>query len=299
FPTDLYILEGIVHHLGPDYELSLAKTSDGQTTDMQSLEELIDKNTALVVLSHVAFKSAFMYDMEKVTQLAHRHGALILWDLSHSAGAVPVELNKAGADLAVGCTYKYLNGGPGSPAFLYVANNLVDKLESPFWGWFGAGDPFAFGLNYKPAGGIRKFLVGTPPVLSLAPVSKGLDIMLSAGMDKIRKKSILQTEYLIFLTHKHLTALGFTFGTPLDYNVRGSHISLQHDEAYRICHALIQPENGSYKVIPDFREPNNIRFGIAPLYTSFEEFFLAVEKMRRVVEDNIFLKFDTIKNGVT
>ena len=299
FPTDLYILQGIIAQLGPEYELVLAKSKDGLTIDMQTLEETIDENTALVVLSHVTFKSAFMYNMKAVTALAHRKGALMLWDLSHAAGAVPVALNINNVDLAIGCTYKYLNGGPGSPAYLYVKKELQDQLSPPIWGWFGENDPFSFDLQYKPAAGIKKFLVGTPPVLSLEAILPGLDIIILAGMESIRQKSVLQTEYLIYLFENLLEPIGFTIGSPVDADMRGSHISLQHPEAYRICKALINPKRAAIKVIPDFRKPDNIRIGITPLYTSFSEIFLSIERIKKVVEEKEFELFSVEMDAVT
>ncbi len=299
FPTDLYVLQGIIEQLGSDYELVLARSQDGLTVDMRSLEEVIDKDTALVVLSHVAFKSAFMYNMPEVTQLVHNAGTLILWDLSHAAGAVPVDLNASKADLAVGCTYKYLNGGPGSPAYLFVKQELQEKLVPPVWGWFGDMDPFSFKINYEPSEGINKFLVGTPPVLSLEAVSPGLDIVLDAGIINIRNKSLLQSEYLLFLYEKHLMGLGFTMGSPKDPSQRGSHVSLQHHEGYRICKALIDPRGNSLKVIPDFRTPDNIRIGITPLYTSFMDIFLAAERLMQIVNEKEYMSYSKEKDAVT
>ena len=299
FPTDLYIIQGIVSQLGQEYELVLAPSNDGMTIGMETLDRVIDDKTALVVLSHVAFKSAFMYEMKAVTELAHKKGALILWDLSHAAGVVPVELSRYHVDMAVGCTYKYLNGGPGSPAYLYVRKDLQDQLSSPVWGWFGDSNPFSFKLEYKQAHGIRKFLAGTPPVLSMAAIEPGLDITISAGIDKIRQKSELQTAYLIFLFKQLLEATGFHLGSPLDVAKRGSHISLQHPEAYRICKALIHPKDSSIKVIPDFRKPDNIRIGITPLNTSFQDIHFCVERMKSIVFNKEYELFSDEMEAVT
>ena len=222
-----------------------------------------------------------------------------MWDLSHAAGAVPIELNRHHVDLAIGCTYKYLNGGPGSPAYLYVRKDLQHQLSSPVWGWFGESDPFSFKLEYRQAHGIRKFLAGTPPVLSMAAIDPGLDIIISAGIDKVRQKSVLQTEYLIFLFNKLLKAAGFHLGSPLDPAMRGSHISLQHPEAYRICKALINPKNSSIKVIPDFRKPDNIRIGITPLNTSFQDIHFCVERMMSIVSTREFELFSDEMEAVT
>jgi kynureninase len=265
FPSDLYILQGLVNFLGKQHTLHLISSGDGVHIDDPAIDAAIDENTALVTLSHVAFKSAYMYDMARVTQRAHDAGALVLWDLSHAAGAVPVDLNGSNADLAVGCTYKYLNGGPGSPAFLYVRKDLQEKLIQPMWGWLGADKPFDFDLDYTPATDISRFKVGTPPVLSMTAVQTGVELSLEAGMEKLREKSISQTEYMIGLFDEWLAPLDFSLGSPRNANLRGSHISLRHPQAYRITRALIESPAPAVRVIPDFRAPDNIRFGITPL----------------------------------
>ena len=224
-----------------------------------------------------------MYDMKKVTQRAHDAGALVLWDLSHAAGAVPVDLNGSGADLAVGCTYKYLNGGPGAPAFLYVRKGLQAELMQPMWGWLGADKPFDFNLDFTPAEGISRFKVGTPPVLAMTAVQTGVDLLLEAGMEPLRQKSVRQTEYMITLFDAWLAALGFSLGSPRESSQRGSHISLRHPEAFRITRALIESPAPAVRVIPDFRTPDNIRFGITPLYTSYTDIFRAMERLREIV----------------
>lgn len=299
FPSDLYILQGLVKALGAGYELVVVSSRDGMTIDTGDLKEKIDDNTALVSLSHVAFKSAFRYNMKEITALAHEKGAMILWDLSHSIGAVPGELNESDADLAVGCTYKYLNGGPGSPAFLYVRRDLQEKLSSPIWGWFGEKNPFDFSLKYRPGEGINRFLAGTPPILSLKAIEPTLDMLNEAGMEIIRKKSVSQSEFLLRLAEAFLWPLGFQPGSPMDPEQRGSHVSLRHPEAYRICKALIDPEVGNAVVIPDFREPDNIRLGITPLYTTYTEIFMAVREIRNIVENGLFLKYSPAREQVT
>jgi len=266
---------------------------------MDELERVVDDTTALVVLSHVAFKSAFMYDMKAVTEFVHSKGALIIWDLSHAAGAVNLDLHDAGADMAIGCTYKYMNGGPGAPAYLYVAQHLQKKLESPVWGWFGEDDPFAFNLKYTPAAGIRRFLVGTPPLISLSAIEPGLDLLLEAGMQNLRSKSINQSDYLIYLWEVHLKPLDFELGSPNKSANRGSHISLRHPEAYRICKALIHPKDDSPKIIPDFREPDNIRLGIAPIYNSYEEIYHAVKRMEEIVSGELYKGYSNEREAVT
>ena len=299
FPSDLYILQGLVKEFGEEYELVVVASRDGITIDAGDLKAVIDDNTALVSLSHVAFKSAFRYSMKEITALAHEKGAMILWDLSHSIGAVPGELNESDADLAVGCTYKYLNGGPGSPAFLYVRKDLQEKLSSPIWGWFGEKNPFDFELKYRPGEGIKRFLAGTPPILALKTIEPTVDMMIETGMHPIRKKSVYQSEYLLKLAEEFLWPLGFQSGSPVDHEKRGSHVSLRHPEAYRICKALIDPEVGENVVIPDFREPDNIRLGITPLYTIYTEIFTAVREIRNIVENELFSKYSPAREHVT
>lgn len=299
FPSDIYILQGLVKQFGEGYELEVIGSDDGMTIDLSKLEKSIDENTALVSLSHVAFKSAFRYPMKTVTDLVHAKGALMLWDLSHSIGAVPGELNSSGADLAIGCTYKYLNGGPGSPAFLYVRKDLQEKLESPVWGWFGEQAPFEFGLNYRPAPGIKKFLAGTPPVISMTPLEKSLQIVNEAGMEEIRKKSVQQSDYLIDLASSFLFEEGFSLGSPLEPDKRGSHITLKHPDAYRICKAMIDPDAGGFSIIPDFRMPDNIRLGISPLYTSYHELCRTVIQLKKIVEEKLFENYSLDREEVT
>jgi kynureninase len=214
-------------------------------------------------------------------------------------GAVPVDLNGSGADLAVGCTYKYLNGGPGAPAFLYVRRELQAQLSQPMWGWFAAENPFAFALDYTPAADISRYKVGTPPMLSLQAVEPGVDLLLEAGNERIRAKSVLQTEYMIYLTDQWLGPLGFSLGSPRRADLRGSHVSIRHPEAYRINRALIESDPPAVKVLPDFREPDNIRLGITPLYTTFTEIHQAIDRIRTVVEDRLYEEYSDERLAVT
>jgi kynureninase len=299
FPSDLYILQGVVDLLGDRHRVELIPSADGISVTPQAVRAAIDEDTALVGLTHVAFKSAFMYDMVAVTRMAHQAGALVLWDLSHSVGAVPVDLNRADVDLAVGCTYKYLNGGPGAPAFLYVRRDLQEQLQQPIWGWFSSQKPFAFELDYRPADDVRRFWASTPPMLSLKAVEPAVDILLEAGIDRLRAKSVRQTEYLILLAEQWLTPLDFTIGTPRQPEQRGSHVSLRHPAAYRINRALIEAEPPAVKVIPDFREPDNIRLGIAPLYTTFDEIYRAVGRLQTIVEERVYEQYPDERWGVT
>lgn len=279
FPSDLYALQGICRLLGPDYHVEVVPSPDGIHGPVEGLAAAIDADTALVTLSHTVFKSAYTYDMAAITDLAHGAGAYVLWDLSHAAGSVLCDLNGANADLAVGCTYKYLNGGPGAPAFLYVRQELQDQLANPLAGWMGQANMFNFGLSYEPTPGLQHFLTGTPPMLSMLAIEPGVDLLLEAGMDRIRAKSVQQTDYLVALWEQELAPLGFALNSPRDSQWRGSHISLGHEEAWRIDQALIH----DLKVLPDFRKPDNLRLGITPLYTSFEDIYQAVMRMKQVV----------------
>jgi kynureninase len=299
FPSDLYILQGIVDILGKGHRIELLQSDDNIHIDIHNLHNFIDDQTALVSLTHVAFKSAFMYDMHQVTQAAHEAGALILWDLSHSTGAVPLDLNGCNVDLAVGCTYKYLNGGPGSPAFLYVRRDLQDKLISPIWGWFADQSPFDFNLNFTPVKGISRFKTGTPSILSMSAIEPALDIILEAGIERLRLKSIRQTEYMIYLTDQWLLPLGFSLGSPRQSSLRGSHVSIRHPEAYRINRAMIEASDSAICIIPDFRTPDNIRMGVAPLYTTFTEINKALKRIKAIVEGGIYKQFSSQKLAVT
>ncbi len=296
FPSDLYILQGVAQLLGADYEIIRIGSRDGGLTpDLDGLVQAISDETALVTLSHVLFKSSYLYDMKQVTDMAHRKGALALWDLSHSAGAVPIELDACGVDFAVGCTYKYLNGGPGAPAFLYASQHLQEETRSPICGWWGQNEPFAFGLDYTPAPGVNRFLVGSQPMISMLTLETALDPLLEAGLERVRKKSVLLTEYLTCLTDAILAPLGFTLGSPRDVERRGSHVSIRHPEGYRINRALIEEMN----VIPDFRAPDNIRLGLAPLYTSFAEVWDTVDRIRAVMMEKRYEKYPQERLAVT
>jgi kynureninase len=296
FPSDLYILQGLVRSLGNHHTVLRIGSPDGDINpDLDALVAALDDSTALLTLSHVTFKSGYLYEMAYVTELAHRHGALVIWDLSHSAGAVPVTLDACNADFAIGCTYKYLNGGPGAPAFIYVRKGLQEQAISPICGWWGQNAPFAFGLDYTPAPGVARFLTGSQPMLSLLAMEAALDPLLEAGLDRLRAKSLLLSEYLIYLSDTLLTPLGFSLGSPRLPERRGSHISLRHPEGYRINRALIEEMN----VLPDFREPDNLRLGLTPLYTSFSEVWEGVDRIRQVVADNRYQKFPTQRLTVT
>ncbi len=299
FPSDIYILQGLVDLFGDKHQLVLAKSRDGIGVLSSDLEDLIDHRTALLTLSYVCFKSSFMYDMEHVTRNAHTNGSMVIWDLSHAVGAVPVDLNGCHADMAVGCTYKYLNGGPGSIAFLYVREDLQNKLVNPVWGWFADARPFDFDLTFSPAQGIQRFLTSTTPVLSAASTEPGIDILLEAGVEQIRSKSIAQSEFLLNLIDEYLAPLGFSLGSPRNPQERGSHISVRHHEGYRISQAMINPIEGRPVIIPDFRDPDFIRLGLTPLYTSYAEIYRCIERIVEIVKTSEYENHSLEKSAVT
>lgn len=292
FPSDLYLLQGCVAQ-NPGTQIEVVKSPDGIHLPPEEIEARLDENTALLTLSHVSFKSGFLHDMARLTKKAHAMGVLVLWDLSHAVGAVPIELGEA--DFAVGCTYKYLNGGPGSPAFLYVNEKHHEDAQNPIWGWFGQRKPFDFGLEYQPAEGMNGMLIGTPPILSMLGVEAGVDLVAEAGLDRIRAKSLKLTAFMVEQWREHLAPLGMVLRTPEDPAQRGSHIALAHPEAYPIDRALIEAK----KVIPDFRAPDNIRFGFSPLYTTFAEIEEAVRRTKEVITSGIYEGFRERTEGVT
>ena len=295
FPTDRYVLEGIAQER--DMQLRLFDAADPlhgpQPSDLEAV--LADGAVALVVVSHVAYRSGALADMQALTEVARRHDAHIVWDLSHSAGAVPVRLRDAGVELAVGCTYKYLNSGPGGTAYLYVAHELQGGLRSPIWGWFGQAEQFAMERSYAPADGIARFLAGTPPILNLAAVEAGVAVTAEAGIEALREKSVALTELMIELHDEWLVPLGFELGSPRDPARRGSHVSLRHPEAWPICRALIERA----AVIPDFRGPDSVRLGVAPLYTSFTDVWDALDRLRGLVERGEQRAVDAAQTRVT
>lgn len=299
FPSDLYILQGVLDQFPGAPSLQLVSSSNDIDISLNEIRKKISQKTALLSLSLVTYKSAYLYPMKEITAAAHDAGALVLWDLSHAAGAVEIDLHDAGVDLAVGCSYKYLNGGPGAPAFLYVSQRLQQSLESPLKGWFGDARPFAFESDYIPAEGIQRFSVGTPPILSLAAIEPGLDLLNKVGMSAIRLKSQNLQSYLLELFNHRLEDLGFTLGSPIDPERRGSHVSLQHSFAGQICQALIDPGEGQSVIIPDYRAPNSIRLGLTPLYTSFQDIWTAVDRMVQIMETKEYLKFPEKPVGVT
>ena len=281
FPTDLYVAEGVAAMRGAEL----------RTVAREDLVGAIDESVAVVMLTHVHYKSAAMFDMGAATRAAHDAGALMLWDLSHSAGAVPVDLRAAGADLAVGCGYKYLNGGPGAPAFLFVAERHLGTLRSPLSGWMGHQQPFAFDDGYAPCGTIRRFLCGTPPILGLAALEAGLALFAEVDLEALWAKGRALTE--LFIRMVDAGAPEFTLVSPRDPGRRGSHVSFTHPDGYAITQALI-----ARGVIGDFRAPDVLRFGFTPLYLGFEDVWRAAEVLREVMATGAWREERYARRGV-
>lgn len=271
FPTDLYIVQGLTRLLDDGYTLRLIDTP-------ADLAGALGDDVAVVLLTHVNYRTGAMYDMTARTREIQATGALVVWDLCHSAGAVPVDLNGADADYAVGCTYKYLNGGPGAPAFVWVNKRLQDTFWQPLSGWWGHRTPFAMHPEYVPDNGIGRYLCGTQPIVSLALVQCGLDIFAQTSIDALRHKSLALTDLFIKLVETRCAEFPLTLVTPRDHAERGSQVSFEHPEGFAVIQALI-----ARGVIGDYREPRIMRFGMTPLYTSFADVWDAVETLRDVL----------------
>jgi len=300
FPTDLYIIQGLIKQQFKNHTLKVLESASEIFMDTNTISEAISKKTSVTTLSLVSYKSSFLYDMETINNLAHKNDSLVVWDLSHAAGATTIKLNETNSDMAVGCTYKYLNGGPGAPAFLYVRKDIQEKLTNPIWSWFAHEKPFDFNPNFIENSGIQKFAVSTPSILSLGAIAPGLDIILEAGITNIQTKSSKQSIFLINLIKHYLIPLGFKIASPLNDSQRGSHISITHCESYRINRAMIAPKNENTKiVIPDFRPPNLIRIGITPLYTSYLDLYEAIIRISEIVTTKEYEKFSNEKLTVT
>jgi kynureninase len=279
FPTDRYVLEAIAAERGLRLVWITPDPETGVTADQ--VAAVVDGDTALVLLSHVAYRSGFIADAPAITRIAHDAGALVLWDLSHSAGSVPVELDAWGADLAVGCTYKYLNGGPGAPAFAYLRRDLQEELRQPIWGWMGHRASFEMGPGHEFAPGVRALLSGTPPILAMVPLHANLDMLAEAGIEAVRAKSVLLTAYVLELCDEWLAPLGVVVASPRDDDRRGGHVTLRRPGFADLLDPLW--ERG---VIPDYRRPDGLRIGPAPLSTSFAEVYRGLSILRTLLEKN-------------
>ena len=275
FGTDLYIAQGLVDQMGG--EVSLRLVERGQ------LGPALDDEVAVLMLTHVDFRTWLMHDMATWTEAAHEAGALALWDLAHSAGAVPVDLGGCGADLAVGCGYKYLNGGPGAPAFAFVAHRHHARLNAPLWGWMGHEAPFDFDNDYRPEAGVGRLRVGTPPILSLAALECGVASIAEIGVDTLRGKSIQLTELFIALVDRELGGRGFEVASPREADRRGGHVSLRHPDGYAIMQALI-----AGGVVGDFRAPDLLRFGFTPAYIRCVDVWDAVVSLVEIMDKRLW-----------
>jgi kynureninase len=271
FPTNTYMAEGLALLSGGRLEVRLCEGAD--------ILRAIDDRTAAVAITHAHYKTGHVHDMAAITAAAHAAGALAIFDLCHTAGAMPVALNGCGADFAVGCTYKYLNGGPGSPAFLFAAARHHGAVQQPLTGWWGHADPFDFDRHYRPAPGIAQYLSGTQPILSLAMAELGLDIARDADLHAVRAKSVALTEQFIRLVESRCAGHGFGLASPRDSAVRGSQVSLTHSQGFAIMQALI--DRG---VVGDFRAPDILRFGFAPLYVRHVDVLNAVEVLADIMQ---------------
>ena len=276
FPTDLYMVQGLSELLGEDLcQLKLVAES--------SIEQSLTDDVAVLLLTQVNFRTGQLLDMQLLTKLAHDKGILVIWDLAHSAGALPVELDKCDVDFAVGCGYKYLNGGPGSPAFLYVAKRHQGAVKQPLSGWMGHVKPFGFNADYHGAGDINQYLCGTPSVLAMSALDTALDVWKNVEISQIRDKSIGLANVFITLVQSYDILADLTLCSPLDASQRGSQLAFSHDNAFALCQALI--EKG---VIADFRAPNILRFGFTPLYTSYEDIWNAVTILVDIVKTRLY-----------
>ena len=272
FPSDLYVLEG-VKSLHPDLEILL------EGRDGSSIPEMLDEQVAVVLINHVDYRSGIIRDMENLTRQVQEFGGLTVWDLSHSAGIFPVQLNRCRVDFAVGCTYKYLNGGPGAPAYLYAASRHHAACNQPLSGWFGHARPFDFERHFDPDSGIRRFVCGTQPILSLRALQSGLEIYQDVSLQQVREKSMALTDLFIMLLKNECAAWELEIKSPEDASQRGSQVAVSHPEGYAVMQALI-----SRGVIGDFRAPNLMRFGFAPLFLSYQDIHDAVKQLKQILE---------------
>lgn len=277
FPTDLYMAQGLAELLDDKHELVVVPPED--------IAKALSEDVAVLMLTEIDYRTGRKHDMRALTEAAHGAGALTIWDLAHSAGAFPVDLNGCNADFAVGCGYKYLNGGPGAPAFIFVAERWQETASQPLFGWMGHDAPFAFDLDYRPRKGIDRFLVGTPPILSLAALEAGLDQFDGIDMAEVRRKSIALGDLFIALVERELAGHGLTLASPRDGRQRGSQVSFRHPEGYPVMQALI-----ARGVVGDFRAPDILRFGFTPLYVRYQDVWEAVQRLRAVMEEHAWQK---------
>lgn len=292
FPSDRYVLQGAAERRKGQLRTVPTRPIDG--VNPEDVHTYLADDVAMVAFSHVDYRSAAINDVVALTEQAHRAGALVLWDLAHSAGAVPIDLDGLGVDFAVGCTYKYLNAGPGAPAFLYVRRDLQSRLTNPIQGWWGVADPFDMDAPFAPAEGMARWQTGTPPVPGLVAVDESVALLAAAGLERLRAKSTALTTYLIGLADAWLAPLGFAVASPRDADRRGGHVILAHDEAYRISEAAV-----AAGVIGDARPPNLLRLSPAPSTTSFVDVWDAMVRLRDLVASDAHLALPARRRRVT
>ena len=298
FPSDNYIIEGLKDHTEKK-EITILNYNNNLSCNIDILKKSIQENPGIYCLSLVTYKSSFLYPIKELNEFAENNKSIIVWDCSHAIGVVDIDVKDSKTKAAIGCTYKFLNSGPGSPSFLYVSKDILNHLQNPIKGWFGHSKPFDFENKYKPADNINKFNAGTPSVLSLIPVNTGLDLVLEAGIMNIRNKSIELGEYLIKIINIELNKFDVKITSPIESKSRGSHITIQHKEAWKICKLLIEGGNNRKRIIPDFRPENNIRLGFSPLYVSFIDLYETVIAIKDILENKEYLKIDDSKPEVT
>ena len=298
FPSDNYIVEGLKDYTEKK-EITILNYNNNLSCNIDLLKKSIQENPGIYCLSLVTYKSSFLYPIKELNEFAENNKSIIVWDCSHAIGVVDIDVKDSKTKAAIGCTYKFLNSGPGSPSFLYVSKDILNHLQNPIKGWFGHSKPFDFENKYKPADNINKFNAGTPSVLSLIPVNTGLDLVLEAGITNIRNKSIELGEYLIKIINIELNKFDVKITSPIESKSRGSHITIQHKEAWKICKLLIKGDKNRKRIIPDFRPKNNIRLGFSPLYVSFIDLYETVIAIKDILGNKEYLKIDDSKPEVT
>ena len=296
FPTDQYIIDRISKQFFSQPAVCIDYDESSVYADLPLLEKAFQNQPGIYCLSLVTYKSGYVYPMQQLNELAAENNSIIIWDLSHAAGVLDIDFKETRTKVAIGCTYKYLNGGPGAPAFLYVEKALLNQLENPIAGWFGHARPFDFSPHFQAATTIQKMAIGTPSILSLVALEKGVEITLEAGIEAIRQKSREQTQFLFDLLRTKVEPQGIKIESPSDPQYRGSHISISHPEAWRIVKAL---QKGSPEVVPDYRPDRFIRLGIAPLYTRFKDLFDTVVRLETIISSKEYSQYSTEKPQVT
>ena len=298
FPSDKYICELLAKDF--NIEFNFLNYGSDLIANIEKLKEFIIKKRGIIVLSHVAFKSSYRYPIEEISKFCKDNNTIVIWDLSHSVGAVNIDMGSNQVDYAVGCTYKYLNGGPGSPAFIYVRDKELVKLKSPIRGWFSHEKPFEYSNEYNESNSIEKFSNGTPHILSLSTLRTSLDITIEATTEEINIKSVKLFDYFISIYEDELKKLNFELLSPMDKNNRGSHIAISHEEAWRISKCLIDPiDDDEQSIIIDFRPNNIIRIALTPLYTTYKDIYLICKRLINIINEGEFKKKDNSMEGVT